>query len=253
MDDLCDPPGTRESRSSRGRGGRRLQGHGACSQNGTMASRRVLGGLLLLAVGSGAAIACTNYEPPDVANYGPPNGINGKTPNGPPAAAPTGTGTSNPPPSSDGGGAPAGDSGGGGPPPASNLACVTAGGTLVADAGCAVSWSKDIFPKMAAGGAWNCAGASCHAAGNPPVLPADAHGMYTTLTAYTGTATTGAQAGQYYFNPCSTDPAKSTFSCNLQPAASGGCGSLQMPLGITVAAAGMTAVSTWVACGAPEN
>jgi hypothetical protein len=202
----------------------------------------------MLTVGLGAAVACTNYEPPDVANYGPPNGINGKTPNGPSA-----TGTSSPAgpsPSGEGGTSSGADAGTG--PAASTLACVTAGGTLVPAGTCSVSWSKDIFPKMQSGGAWNCAGSSCHAsASTPPVLSGDAHAMYTTLANYTGTVTSGAQAGQPYFNPCSVDPTKSTFVCNVQ--ATGPCGSLGMPLGVPIAAAGQTAISTWVACGAPEN
>ena len=73
--------------------------------------------------------------------------------------------------------------------------------------------------------------------------------FYTTLANYKGTVTSGTQAGQTYFNPCSTDPGQSTFVCNLKP--TGYCGSLGMPLGITVANPGP--IATWVACGAPEN
>jgi hypothetical protein len=188
-------------------------------------------------------IACGNYDPPDVAKYGPPNGLNQKVASAPPPSNDAGT------PGNDAGTPPAsgGDSG---PAPGSNLACVLAGGTLVASTTCSVSWSKDLYPKMQSGGAWNCAGSSCHAsAGTPPTLSGDAHAFYTTLANYTATVTSGAQAGQPYFNPCSTDPTKSTFVCNLEP--TGYCGALGMPLGASVA--DPTSIATWVGCGAPEN
>jgi hypothetical protein len=201
-----------------------------------MGSRRVLGGLFALMAGLASSTACGNYDPPDVAKYGPPNGLNQKVANAPPAATDSGT-----PPAS------GGDSG---PAAGPTYACVVAGGTLVPATTCSVSWSKDLFPKMQSGGAWNCAGSSCHAsASTPPVLTGDAHAFYTTLANYTGTVTSGAQAGQPYFNPCSTDPTKSTFVCNLQP--TGFCGMLGMPLGTPVA--NPAPIATWVGCGAPEN
>jgi hypothetical protein len=203
----------------------------------TMGSRRVAFSLVVLTVGLGDCFACTNYEPPDVANYGPPNGLSQKVANAPPSDG--GAGSSS-----------GGSTGDSGTPGASNVACVTAGGSIVSDAGCSVSWSKDLFPKFQSGGAWNCAGSSCHGgASTPPTLTGDAHAFYTTLANYKGTVTSGTQAGQTYFNPCSTDPGQSTFVCNLKP--TGYCGSLGMPLGITVANPGP--IATWVACGAPEN
>jgi hypothetical protein len=57
-----------------------------------------------------------------------------------------------------------------------------------------------------------------------------------------------------YFNPCSTDPTKSTFVCNTST--TGTCGTGVMPLlGGTGAMtdAGLAEIATWVACGAPQN
>jgi hypothetical protein len=206
-----------------------------------MGSRRVLGGLFVLSVCVGAAVACSNYEPPDVANYGPPNGIDGKTPNSPSAS-----GTSTPPSSGGDGGAASGGEGG---TPAVSYAC---GAPIAQTTPCSVSWKADIYPKMVAGGTWNCAGTgACHASATQPVLAGDAHSFYTTLANYTGTTTNAPYASEPYLNPCSTDPAKSTFVCNTQ--ATTPCGLAGMPLGQPIAAAGLTAISTWVACGAPEN
>src|ERR1700723_2169230 len=98
-----------------------------------MAYLRGLGGLCVVVVGVGAALACGNYVPPDVANYGPPNGLK-DTPDPPPGDGSGSTGTS--PPAEEDAGAP----GEGGAPAAAAVACVKAGGTLVASTNCAVSW-----------------------------------------------------------------------------------------------------------------
>jgi hypothetical protein len=219
------------------------------------------GGLVALAMGAAGAIgwisfaillpACGDYAPPDVANYGPPNSLGQKVPGTPPGED---AGSSAPPPSSGSGGGDSGavTGGDGGAPAAPAVACVTAGGTLVAPATCSVSWKTDIYPKMQNGGAWNCASASCHGAGSvtQPVLSGTTEAsFYTVLANYTGTVASGTGAGQTYINPCSTDPTKSEFVCNTQ--ASGACGAAAMPLGAPVASP--TAIATWVACGAPEN
>jgi hypothetical protein len=217
--------------------------------------------LLALATGTAAAIgwisfatalsACGNYAPPDVANYGPPNSLGQKVP-GTPQSEDSGSSAA-PPSGGSGGGA---DSGvapaDGGAPAAAAVACVTAGGTLVAPATCSVSWKTDIYPKMQSGGAWNCASASCHGPGSvtQPVLSGTTEAsFYNVLANYTGTVLSGTGAGQTYFNPCSTDPTKSEFVCNTQ--SSGACGAAAMPLGAPIAST--TAIATWVACGAPEN
>jgi hypothetical protein len=191
----------------------------------------VLGGcLLLITVAVGAAIGCSNYVPPDVANYGPPNGLGGKTV---------------PVPADDDAGSGSGTT----PPAGGAYACVTAGGSLV-DAGCSVSWSNDIYPKMESGGAWDCGSSACHGV-TPPVLATSSHDYYVALANYTAAVASGTGAGEPYINPCSTDPTKSDFVCNTKT--TGYCGTQPMPLGLPIASAGLAELATWVACGAPEN
>jgi hypothetical protein len=216
-----------------------LRGHGACSQNAVMGSLRVaLGFLCVVGAGVGGAIACSNYVPPDVANYGPPNGIDGKQPNGP--------GTSSGSGSSSGSSSSGGSSGDGGTSSGGTPTVTYACGTPIDGGPCAVSWSQTIYPAMQAGGAWGCAGgSSCHTV-IQPTLSGSASAVYTTMANYTGINNLP------YFNPCSTDPTKSTFVCNT---ATTTC-SVQMPtVGGTGAMtdAGLAEIAAWVACGAPQN
>ncbi len=221
-----------------------------------MGSNRALDGLFRLTLAatsafalSAGALGCGNYTPPDVANYGPPNGLNQKNPAAPPSEDAGSSSTTTPPANEDGGGGSGGTSTGeGGTTPTATYACVSAGGTLLTPGTCSVSWKTDIYPKMESGGAWNCASASCHGAGSvtQPVLAGTTEqSFYTALANYTGTTS----AGLPYFNPCSTDPTKSEFACNT--ASSNACGAAAMPLGAPIA--DTSAISTWVACGAPEN
>lgn len=206
----------------------------------TMALSRPLFALVGIFSGLALAAACSNYVPPDVATYGPPSGLKGQTPlapNGEDAGSTSGGGNDS------GSTSTSGDAGGGG-----------AGGVMYAcgtpiDGGpCTVSWSKDIYPNMQAGGAWNCAGAACHGNGvQQPLFSGTEHTDYATLANYKGTAANG----DPYLDPCSTDPTKSDFVCNVQT--TGGCGAAPMPLGAALAASDVTKITTWVSCGAPEN
>jgi hypothetical protein len=194
----------------------------------------------------GAAAACSNYVPPDVANYGPPNGLTGKTP-----AAPSGGGSSGGGGSGSSGSSSGGSSDDAGPGSQGAYCVTTLGQTLVTATTCSVSWSNDLYPKMQSGGAWNCASSACHGTSQAPVLTGTADSFYTTLESYTGTVSSGAGAGQPYINPCSTDPTKSEFVCNTQTM--GFCGLAGMPLGLTITPAGLADIATWVGCGAPQN
>ncbi len=207
-----------------------------------MASRTPLGALLGLASSFAIAAACTNYTPPDVAAYGPPNGLGGKHPTAPGTSSSGGGSSSGGAVSEDAGTAPSGD--GGGTTPTVTYAC----GTPLPASTCAVSWQNDIYPNMQPNAAWNCASSSCHGAGSvtQPVLSGTtSHSFYVTLANFTGTTS----AGTPYLNPCSTDPTKSDFLCNVT--STNVCGTAQMPLGIAIA--DTSKIATWVACGAPEN
>jgi hypothetical protein len=219
-----------------------------------MAKRSLLGGSLVLLVGVGAAVACSNYVPPDVPAYGPPNGLTGKVPLPPEVAGEGGAG----PTSDDAGSSSGGGEGGGG----AQFLCQKSGGTLSPAATCSVSFVNDIFPKMESGGAWNCGGTAtgCHgsptaavpylqAAGPSATVPQTAAGYYAVFANFALADNTS----KPYFDPCSIDPTQSSFVCNtLATGATGQCG-IAMPQGITVAAADTTAIATWVACGAPFN
>lgn len=232
----------------------RLQGHGACSQNRRMASRRSLAGLLVLMVGVATAIACGDTEPPDVPTYGPPNGIAGKSPQCPAGVTcPTGSSGGGSSGSGSSGGGSSGSSSGGGSSGSSSggtsssgpsYACTISGGSIVDAGPCSVSWLTTIWPAMQ--GAWGCASATCHGGGTDPPMDGTASQAYATLADYT------AVNSEPYFNPCSTSASASAFVCNT--ALTGTCG-IQMPLasGGTISDAGLTEIATWVACGAPEN
>jgi hypothetical protein len=209
-----------------------------------MPSRPALGVAFALTVlGLATAFACSDYVPPDVPSYGPPNALGQKQPALPSAGADSGGGTVTPPPTGDGGTPTGGE---GGTVPQVAVLCVTSGGTIVDGGPCAVSWKTDIFPKMAAGAAWGCAGAApCHAT-TAPVLTGDEHTVWLAMANFADTRNNNVP----YINPCSTsaDPTKSSFLCDTL--ATGACGDT-MPLGVGVPDAGQ--IAAWVACGSPEN
>jgi hypothetical protein len=202
----------------------RLRGRALCFHNETMAVTRhfrSFGWCLIPSVSLGMAViaACGG----DIeSKYGPPGGLRNVTF---PSASDTGTGTGTAPPP---------DAGGDG-----------------AVAACAVSFKTDIYPSMQPNGNWKCSNSTCHgtAGGTPPFIdPASSDATHASLKV-------AAINGKPYFNTTSTDPAQSTFECNLK----GACGAGQMPVAggavgaIPATAAEITKVDTWLKCGSPKN
>jgi hypothetical protein len=185
------------------------------------------------------AVACGGDV--DAVHYGPSTGLTGKVPTtlaegG--AAAPPPTGGGN-------------DSG--------STASALCNGAGPLDGGtCAISWKKDIYPKMQPAGAWKCSDTtSCHGGKSgqvPPVIdPVDSHTAYMELVNYKSSS----NGNKPYISPCTKSPGDSTFVCNVQP--TGNCGILGMPS--QTATPGAKALTTqeqadlltWVQCAAPEN
>jgi hypothetical protein len=162
-----------------------------------------------------AAVNCSEPEPP---RLGGPNSLEGKE---------------HPRPSS----AEEGNKGEG--------ICGEAGGAINGGP-CAVSFAKDIMPLLT-GTAWGCAGASCHVS-IPPVITTNAQDTWDALRRKT-------TAGKPYINPCSVDPAASSFECNLL--ATGACGSKMPPPSAPAATqpteAEIKKVRDWIVCGSPFN
>ena len=160
-------------------------------------------------------------------NYGPPGGLrNAQLP------SPTGTGTGTGTGGKDSG-AP-NDSGMGGD---------------VTTMNCTVSWKTQIYPKMQGAGTWKCSDTACHGGNTPPAISAtDATAAYNSLKGYVIN-------GKPYFAVGNTDPAASSFECNLK----GTCGAAAMPIpggggGATAATGAEIAdVDTWLKCGSPNN
>ncbi len=192
-------------------------------------SSRVTGGVVAFGLVLAVASACGSEVDP---HYGPAGGLAGKTTPAPSA----GDGGSGTPPSG------GGDAGGGTP----SALC---GGKGPVDGGSCgtATWTK-IYAQM--NGAWKCTDAGCHGKGvsSPTIDPASSHNAYMTLVGYAKINATP------YINPCSTDPAKAMFVCNVGKPA---CGSLQMPVlgsGATaLTAQDMSDLNAWVSCGSPEN
>jgi hypothetical protein len=119
---------------------------------------------------------------------------------------------------------------------------------------CKVSWSKDIFPKMTATGAWQCGNAACHGPGSviQPRMTNDPTTTYDNLAAYSLESPTGTSSRPFLL-PCSTNPSASVFLCVTT---SSTCGA-QMPLTSTGARAltppEVAAIKTWIGCGAIDN
>lgn len=174
-----------------------------------------LAGLLGAAVAAGA---CGAVDEP---LYGPPGGIDGRKPP-PPAGFGDTAGTT---------GATTGGTTGA-------AACVQA--NFVSDPNCAVKWSTDIYPKVKA--AWACTG--CHGTQAPIIDGADATKAWDQLRA-TAAPISG---GKPYVNPCSKDPTASSFVGNVKHEVGKG-----MPTTAPLGAADVDQLTTWVACGAPNN
>lgn len=151
-----------------------------------------------------------------------------------------------PPPPSQPSNGPAADGGGGG---------VLCNGTPPVPGGpCGKKWKVDIYEPLIKT-AWKCTDAICHlekpdgkAAFLPAINGTDPTRAWNQLAAHT-------LANKRYVDPCSTDPAVSSITCNLVNPA---CG-VQMPhtgLGLAVTAPTaehLATLATWLKCGAPNN
>lgn len=117
---------------------------------------------------------------------------------------------------------------------------------------CTVSFSKDIFPNMASTAAWQCASEQgCHGGKNPGAQPAITTDSKTTWENFRNFK--NIDQNRPYINPCSGEPATSTFLCNITQG-EGSCGKV-MPLtpGAPVDAQAKLVIETWIKCGAPNN
>ncbi len=170
------------------------------------------GALAFIVSGTALAISCA--DPPSQ-QYGNPNGLLRKNLPG------------------DGGGV-------------SPLSCAGDGGPqLLADGGCAVSFTRDLLPYFQSNGTWHCADAVCHGGGKqPPPLTCSPDAGAGPCIASLGNITVG---GIPYL---STDGGQAGIICNLQ----GSCGN-KMPLapGKDPTEDDLCKVTTWMACGAPIN
>ena len=114
--------------------------------------------------------------------------------------------------------------------------------------GCTVSWSKDIYPKMAAGQSLDCADGNCHGAGSAtlPSIPGDnATTAWNSLANYIDPG-----SPKPYVDICSKNADDSAFKCNL----SGACLSAKMPLPPGAATQDdLDKINSWLSCGAPNN
>ena len=192
-----------------------------------MHSRRRSAWLAIAAALLSPTVSCSAADSP---NYGPPGGLTGKK-----LPLPMG-----------------GTIGSGAADAASSATAVDGGSDATDGAGvvCSVSWANDIFPAMAATGAWRCADTSCHGGFQSPKMSADPAVTYASLASYTLAL---APQKLRYIMPGATDPAQSGIECNL---AGTSCGN-QMPLTTTGArlptAQDVQKVDAWVRCGAPDN
>jgi hypothetical protein len=173
--------------------------------------------------------------------FGPPNGLVGRSPPVPGSSGGSGSsggGSGSSSGSSSGGssGGSSGSSGGSG----SSSGSTGDGGQMTQS--CTVSWTTDIYPSFETTGSGTCATAACHGGTNPPTMvDGDPTTTYNNLSKYPIN-------GNDYVGG-----ATPAIECNLgitTPL----CGLAQMPeapgaLGSNV----LTAISTWVTCGSPDN
>jgi len=197
-------------------------------------------GVLLGGILAASAACTTDYQKGlDDPNYGAPNSLAGQKQPGSSQELTTTTGSSGG--SGEGG---TGSSSGG-----ADIACVKAGGTLLADAGaCAVSFKTDVLGALG-NASPACSLPSCHGGTTPPnpprIDPGDPGAMYTEFVAFK------LSNGAPYINPCSTDPTTAGLECNL--AATGGCGT-HMPQGGQIDPAVISGkIDAWLKCGSPNN
>jgi hypothetical protein len=190
-----------------------------------------------VALAAGAAVAACGGETDTT--FGPPNGLVGRTP-----PAPSGGGSGS---SSGASGGSSGSSSGSSGGSSGSSGSSSSGGGSGGDGGqmtqsCTVSWKTDIYPSFESTGSGTCASAACHGGTSAPTMvDNDPTTTWTNLSKYpiNGVNVVGG-----------TNPA---LECNLgitTPL----CGLAQMPLapgalGTNV----LTAISTWSACGSPDN
>ena len=159
-------------------------------------------------------------------NFGLPNALAGQKQPGPSSAADDKSGTTGQP------------------------ECVKAGGTLVNNANCAVSFKTDVLGAFKASA---CDRAGCHTPPTPPsepmIDPADPQKTWAAFAAFK------LSNGKLYVDPCSTDAAKSTIGANVNAAAPVADRGALMPLGSTTGlpADVIAKIDTWLKCGAPNN
>jgi hypothetical protein len=196
--------------------------------------------VLLLGLGMvGGAVGAACGGGPETTTFGPPNGLVKVS-----APQPTTSGGSSGSSSGGGSGSSSGSSSGG----SSGAAGDGGGGGEGGSSGaCAVSWKTTVFPYFESTGPGTCGSQACHGGtDSPTIVDGDPATTFTNLTKYTIN-------GLNYIATGNTTPADSAIECNIgitTPA----CGIAQMPEAPgTLDAAAKTNITTWLACGAPEN
>lgn len=192
---------------------------------------------------AGTAVAACGGETDTT--FGPPNGLVGRSAPAPGQTSSSGSGSSSGGSGSSSGSSSGGSGGSSGSSGSSSGS--SSGGGSGGDGGqttqsCSVSWKTNIYPSFESTGSGTCATAACHGGTNAPTMvDNDPTTTYNNLAKYPIN-------GNNYVG--GTTPA---IECNLgitTPL----CGLAQMPeapgaLGSNV----LTAISTWVQCGSPNN
>jgi hypothetical protein len=125
------------------------------------------------------------------------------------------------------------------------LVCGADGGADASayDGGCP-SFAVDIYPAMAANGAWHCSDKACHGGASAPAIDGtNAGACLASLKKITVTA------NPYLSSDGGKNPNASSIMCNLQ----GACGSkMPKPPGVDLSTADLCKVQAWLKCGAPN-
>jgi hypothetical protein len=203
------------------------------------------------------AVAGWGCSSSDVVNYGPPGGLVGKklpsrTNASSGGVADAGSSSGGSGSGATGSGSSSGVGGSAGVDSGSGLdGSRTAGGGGPPDAGCPVSWSKQIFPALISTGKAKCSDSGCHGSGlQSPPMTDDPATTYETLASYIMVIS---PTRLPYISPGNADPKQSGIECNLSGS---DCGP-QMPLvangAQTLALSDLQMVDTWIKCGSPNN
>jgi hypothetical protein len=122
------------------------------------------------------------------------------------------------------------------------------GGPAPANA-CPVSFSKAIYPKMKADGAWKCASTgTCHGAQQAPKI--DTTTAQSVIDGLKGYMISGNP--HPYINVGNNDPTQSTFVCNITTTNQCGNPMPQSP-GTPLTPDEICQIDQWIRCGAPSN